>query len=209
MQVKRNATPLQRSNLTVNPAVMPHVESPERSPTPTPLQLFLGFSKIASFGFGGVLAWARRIIVQDKRWQTPEEFNELLALCQILPGGNIINFSVMYGARCAGLTGSLAALAGLIGPPMLLMMVAGTLYARFGSMPELHGVLGGLAAAAAGLILATAVQMIEPMARRRFHSGHVIAAVTFLAVGVFRLPLLWVMAVLVPIGIAGAWWERR
>jgi len=58
-------------------------------------------------GFGGVLAWSRRIIVQERGWLTPEEFNEQLALCQVLPGGNILNFSIMYGSRCAGVPGAL------------------------------------------------------------------------------------------------------
>ena len=94
---------------------MPVPEAPVSSPTPseeppvlprrhvpTCLELFLGFGKIAVCGFGGVLAWSRRIIVQERGWLTPEEFNEQLALCQVLPGGNILNFSVMFGCRCAG-----------------------------------------------------------------------------------------------------------
>src|SRR5262249_49709199 len=71
-------------------------------------ELFLAFAKMAVCGFGGVLAWSRRIIVQERGWLTPEEFNEQLALCQVLPGGNILNFSIMYGSRCAGLPGALA-----------------------------------------------------------------------------------------------------
>jgi hypothetical protein len=74
---------------------------------PTRRELFLGFATIAICGFGGVLAWARRIVVQRRAWMTAEEFNEQLALCQILPGGNIVNFSIMFGyvtascRRCA------------------------------------------------------------------------------------------------------------
>ena len=82
------------------PSEQPSV--PPRRHLPTRLELFLGFAKIAVCGFGGVLAWSRRIIVQERGWLTPEEFNEQLALCQVLPGGNILNFSVMFGCRCAG-----------------------------------------------------------------------------------------------------------
>src|SRR5215467_4874845 len=103
-------------------------------------ELFVAFAKMAVCGFGGVLAWSRRIIVQRRGWLTAEEFNEQLALCQILPGGNILNFAVMYGCRCAGLIGSLAAVLGLIGPPVVLMIIAGTLYRRYGDLPVLHGV---------------------------------------------------------------------
>src|SRR5262249_4751450 len=73
---------------------------------PTAGELFLAFAKMAVCGFGGVLAWSRRVIVQERGWLTPEEFNEQLALCQVLPGGNILNFSIMYGSRCAGLAGA-------------------------------------------------------------------------------------------------------
>jgi chromate transporter len=89
------------------------------------------------------------------------------------------------------------------------MILAGILYRRYGDLPELRGVLSGLAAAAAGLLIATSVQMIGTMVRNRLKPGHIVAVVTFLAAGVLRLPLLWVMAVVIPLSIAFAWWERR
>jgi chromate transporter len=182
---------------------------PPVAPAPGPVQLFAAFAKIALSGFGGVIAWSRRILVEERGWLTPQEFNEVLALCQVLPGPNIVNVSVVLGARWAGLPGALAALFGLIGPPMLLMIGAGLLYRRYGEVPELRGMLAGLAAAAAGQIAATAAQMAEPMARTRFGPGQLVAIATFIAAGLMRLPLLGVMAVMLPIAIAGAWWERR
>lgn len=190
------------------PAHDPAGESGPRPPCPTAPQLFVAFAKIALSGFGGVVAWSRRVLVQDRGWLTPREFNEVLALCQVLPGPNIVNVSVVLGARWAGLAGALAALLGLVGPPMVLMIGAGILYRRFGELPELRGMLAGLAAAAAGQIAATAVQMAEPMAKSRFGLGQLVAIVTFLGAGVFRLPLLSVMAVMIPISIGCAWWER-
>jgi chromate transporter len=190
-------------------APLPHPPFPPGRHVPTPRELFLGFAKIAVCGFGGVLAWSRRVIVQERGWMSPEEFNEQLALCQVLPGPNIVNFSVMFGSRAAGLAGSLAALFGLLGPPVILMILAGILYRRYGELAELRGVLSGLAAAAAGLLIATSLQMIRPMVKDRLTAGHIVAVVTFAAAGVLRLPLLWVMAVVIPISIAFAWWERR
>jgi len=176
---------------------------------PTVFQLSRAFAKIALCGFGGVLAWSRRVIVDERRWLAPDAFNELLALCQVLPGPNIVNFSVMFGSRSAGLLGALAALFGLIGPPVILMIAAGILYRRYGGLPELKGVLAGLAAAAAGLIIATSVQMAQAMVRPGLKPGHIVAAATFVAAGILRLPLLSVIAVLIPISILCAWWERR
>jgi chromate transporter len=191
----------------------PQVPSPPSSPPHPPrlnyLELFLGFAKIAVCGFGGVLAWSRRVIVQERGWMSAEEFNEQLALCQVLPGPNIVNFSVMFGSRTAGVLGALAALFGLIGPPMILMIVAGILYDRYGDLPALKGVLTGLAAAAAGLLIATSVQMIGSMVKNRLRPGHIVAVITFIAAGVLRLPLLWVMAAVIPLSVGLAWWERR
>jgi chromate transporter len=195
------AAPSQASSQ--NPPAIP------RESVPTRLDLFLGFAKIAVCGFGGVLAWSRRVIVQERAWMSAEEFNEQLALCQVLPGPNIVNFSIMFGSRSAGVLGSLAAFLGLVGPPVILMITAGILYARYGDLPALKGVLAGLAAAAAGLIIATSVQMVGTMIKNRLRPGHIVAVVTFVAAGILRLPLLWVMAAVIPVSIALAWWERR
>jgi chromate transporter len=176
---------------------------------PGATELFLAFAKMAVCGFGGVLAWSRRIIVQERGWLTPEEFNEQLALCQVLPGGNILNFSIMYGSRCAGVAGALAALLGLIGPPMMLMIVAGILYRNYGALPALRGMFASLAAAAAGLLVATAAQMVRATFKNRLRPAHLVTAATFVAAGVLRWPLLWVMAMLLPVSIALAWWQRR
>ena len=169
----------------------------------------MAFATIAACGFGGVLAWARYVIVQKRGWLSPEEFNEQFALCQVLPGGNILNFAVMYGCRCAGALGSLAAVLGLVGPPLILMVIAGILYRRYGGLPLLHGVFASVAAAAAGLLIATAMRMVAASVKARVRPGHIIAAATFVAAGVLRLPLIWVMAVAAPVGVAIAWWERR
>src|SRR5499427_5148798 len=134
---------------------------------PSIAALFLGFAGLSVSSFGGVLAWAHRMLVENKGWMTAQEFNDLLALCQFLPGPNIVNFSAVFGVRVRGVPGALACLIGLLGPSVVLMIAAGTLYRRFGALPELHGVLSGLAAAAAGMIIATAVKLAEPLVRFR------------------------------------------
>ncbi len=92
---------------------------------PTLSELFLGFLKCSISGFGGVLPWARRMIVEDKRWMTPQEFNEGFALSQFLPGPNIVNFAVVFGSRIRGGLGAVAALIGLMGPPVVIVTILG------------------------------------------------------------------------------------
>jgi len=179
--------------------------APAATPQPSIAELFLAFAGVSISSFGGVLAWSRRMLVEDKRWMTAEEFNDVLALCQFLPGPNIVNLCAVFGARVRGVAGALACLIGLLGPSIALMIGAGTLYRNFGALPELRGVLSGLAAAAAGMIIATAVQMAEPLRRFRFGPEHAVALAAFVAVGVMRLSLPLVLLALVPVSIGFAW----
>src|SRR3974377_1193261 len=96
---------------------------------PTIAELFTAFAAIPLSGFGGVLAWARRIMVERRRWFTAEQFNEAFALCAFLPGGNMVNFAVIFGR---GPFGALAAVAGLLGPPVGLIIAVGRLFAPYG-----------------------------------------------------------------------------
>jgi chromate transporter len=181
-----------------------NVLAPSTVVVPTVPDLFFGFAKIAISGFGGVLPWARRIIVHQRRWMSADEFNDLFAICQFLPGPNIVNFSLIYGSRVAGVSGATAAVLGLVGPPTVLMIILGTLYTRYGALPQSRGALTGLAAAAAGLLIATAVSMAETLPRRGL-GAVLIAVAALVGVGVLQWPMLAVLIVLVPISIARVW----
>src|SRR5713226_7708356 len=117
---------------------------------PTLLKLFVAFALISLCGFGGVLAWSRRMLVEQRNWMTAEEFNDAYALCQFLPGPNVVNLSVVFGRRIRGPVGSAVALVGLIGPPFVIVSIIGLLYARLGEIAELQRMLLGVAAAAQG-----------------------------------------------------------
>jgi chromate transporter len=173
-------------------------------PPPTVAELFTTFAAISLSGFGGVLAWARRILVERRRWLSAEQFNETFALCAFLPGGNIVNFCVIFGARMRGPLGALAALGGLLGPPVVLVMIVGALYAYYGDVPVLHRMLTGVAAAAAGLMLATVAKMVRPLFANRAVAGPTIAFTTFAAIGILHWSLPYVLLVIVPASIAAA-----
>jgi chromate transporter len=175
------------------------------APPPSIGELFVAFAKISLSGFGGVLAWARRMMVEERKWMTPEQFNEVYALCSFLPGGNIINFSVIFGGRLRGPLGSVAALTGLLGPPFILILIIGGIYAHYGDLPVLRRALTGVASAAAGLMMATVAKMARPLFRNRAVVGPVIALATFLAIAIMHWPLPYVLLVIVPVSIAYAW----
>src|SRR6201991_1915083 len=90
----------------------PDLPSPSKSPPPGMVTLFLAFAKMSLAGFGGVLAFARRGIVEEHRWMTTDEFNETFALCHFLPGPNIVNLSVVFGSRFRGPIAAAAAFLG-------------------------------------------------------------------------------------------------
>jgi chromate transporter len=175
---------------------------------PGPGRLFLAFLQIALSGFGGVLPWARRTLVERRAWIDEDSFNETLALCQTLPGPNIVNLSIVVGSRFAGPAGALGALAGLTLAPMAIVIGLGALYGRFGDIGRIAGAVTGLGAAAAGLVAATAARMALPLIRRRPLRAAPFIGVAFVAVGLMRWPLPWVLAVLAPWSVAVAWRTR-
>lgn len=170
---------------------------------PTVGALFTGFLGLGLMGFGGVLPMARRMIVEDRRWLTGAEFTELLGLCQFLPGGNIINLSVAIGLRFRGIAGAFAAITGLIAAPTVIVILLGMVYDRFQSDPRLQHLFAGLAAAAAGLLVSTAIKIALPIRKRPV--AIVMATLCFVAIAVFRLPLLPTMVTLAALSIFATW----
>lgn len=162
-------------------------------------ELARGFCGIGLMGFGGVLPWARRMVVEQRSWLSAAEFTDLLALCQFLPGPNIVNFSVALGARFQGVRGAVSALAGLLAAPCAIVVALGALYARYGGLPPVRRAFIGLSAAAAGLVVANAIKIAWPL---RARLRPVLVAVTaFAALTVLRLPLLPSLLVLAPLSI--------
>lgn len=106
-------------------------------------------------GFGGVLPWARRTIVEEEHWLTSEEFSAMLGICQIVPGPNIVNLGVCVGSRFAGIPGAIAAVMGLLLGPVALVIVLGILYGHYSYMPLVQGMLRGVSAVGVGLIAST------------------------------------------------------
>ena len=160
-------------------------------------------------GFGGVLVWARRGIVDQHCWMTADEFNEAFALCHFLPGPNIVNLSVVFGSRFRGVAGGIAAFAGLVGPPIVIVTVLAALYARYGEIDALRRILAGVSCAAVGLLLSAVFRMMMPLIRKRDLVGLAVLAAVFIAIGLLRLPLPAVLLVAIPLSIAITFFVRR
>jgi chromate transporter len=191
-----------------SPAAIAAPDSLASTP-PSLIALFVAFAKMSLAGFGGVLVFARRAIVEQHRWMTADEFNETFALCHFLPGPNIVNLSMVFGARLRGLAGGVAAFAGLLLPPTLIMTVLAVIYARFGDLDVLRRSLAGISCAAVGLLIAVVFRMMTPLFKRMDALAFILMLAVFIAIGVVRLPLQAVLLIAIPLSIGATFILRR
>ena len=187
---------------------------PEREPrmlrTPaSSVELFRVFNSLALQGFGGVLPVAQRVLVEQQRWLSREQFVETLSLGQVLPGPNIVNMALMIGDRFFGLRGALAALGGLLTAPLLIVLALAALYGQLSGVPAVAGALRGMGAVSAGLIVATALKVMPTLKKSALGlpTAALFVAGTALAVGWWRVPLVQVVLGLGAVSMALAAWR--
>ncbi|MBB3120769.1 chromate transporter [Pseudoduganella violacea] len=173
--------------------------SPDRPRPESLADLFISFTLLALQGFGGVVAVVQRELVERKRWLTQEEFLEEWSVAQSMPGPNVVNMSMMIGARYFGLPGALAAMGGMLLIPLLVALGLASLYGEFSSYPQVAGALRGMAAVAAGLIAATGIKLAAALKNHPLPLpltlGFALLGLIFMAV--LHLPML---ATLIGIG---------
>ena len=170
-------------------------------------ELFVGFLLIGLMGFGGIQASANYVIVERNKWLTPREFVELFGVCSILPGGNFLNVTVMLGDRYQGPLGSVVGLTALLLAPLLILLALAQGYATYSHVPDVEAAVAGAAAAAAGLIIGTSARLISGL--RRAWPSVVFGVATFVTIGLLRVPLVWVIGLIVPLSVAVAIYRLR
>jgi chromate transporter len=165
--------------------------------------LFIGFLRIALLGSsGGGVVFARHLLVDQRRWMDDNEFAEILGFCRLMPGPNMLGVAVCVGARVRGLPGAVVSAAGFIVLPLGIGFPIGALLLSNSDLGVLDGTLRGISSAAAGLLLGTGLRLFWPNLRQ---PGAVLIAV--LAAGALvatKLPLAFILLVLVPLSIANA-----
>lgn len=175
----------------------------ETRANPTVFDLFAGFFIVGVCGFGGVLPWARRMIVEQRQWLTSAEFTEMLGLCQFLPGGNIMNVTIALGSRFRGVPGAIACFLGLMTAPVAIVIGLGAIYDQYASYAPVRRAFVALSAAAAAYLLASAWKIAAPLRGRPLAIA--LAALTFAAIAILRLPLLAALPVLALASSALLW----
>ena len=181
-------------------------------PRPQSLKdLFVSFTWLALQGFGGVLAVVQRELVEKKRWMTQDEFIEDWAVAQVMPGPNVVNLSLMIGGRYFGLKGALAALAGMLTAPLIIVLLLALLYAQFADHPGVAGALRGMGAVAAGLIAATGLKLSSALLKNVLGLPLCIGfgVLCFAAIALLRWPLVYELLGLGGIACTLAWRKLR
>jgi chromate transporter len=176
---------------------------PLNAPGVTVLALFLVFAEISLSSFGGAIAWARIVLVERRGWLSERQFAELLGLCQSVPGPSLVNLAIYLGTRQHGVVGAVAAASGFLLPPLVVLLPLGILYQQGAQVEVVRLALHGVAAAAAGMLLATGLKMAQ--AYWREPTALLMAGLAVLGVGVLRWPLLAVLLLLAPFSIYLAW----
>ena len=182
---------------TVAPAVSPALAGVSRG------SLLHAFLKIGLLGFGGVMPWARRVMVDERGWLTDREFAETIGMCQVLPGPNVVNLAVVIGSRAHGPVGAVLALTGILFVPVVVVLILAMFYAAVDRSATARNAIAAASAAGAGLILGTATRLV--LSTRPPLRGVMMGAAAFLSVGVLHWPLLWVLPALVALAIALEW----
>lgn len=173
----------------------------------SPSDLFWAFTWLALQGFGGVMAVVQRELVDRRRWLTPQQFMQDWAVAQVMPGANVVNLSLMIGERYFGWRGALAAVAGMLLLPMLLALLASSLYLRWADHPAVSGALHGMGAVAAGLVLGSGLKLAVALYAHPLPAWlcAVLAATGFALVVWLHWPLIWVLPLIGGLGCLMTW----
>jgi chromate transporter len=162
--------------------------------------LFVAFLTVSLCGFGGGIVWARRIAVEQRRWISEGEFADILSLCQFMPGPNVVGIAVCVGANQRGTIGAIAAASGFVVIPWTIGLSLGLWLLQSAHLAVIRNILGGVSAAAAGLLIATGIRMLRPHRNRL--TALVVATLAFGGIVFTKLPFLMVLFSLAALGIA-------
>ena len=173
----------------------------------SPAELFSAFTWLALQGFGGVLAVAQRVLCEERRWLTRDQFVDILAFAQVLPGPNICNVALMIGDRFFGWRGAFAALAGMMSVPLAIVLALTAVYAQFAAIEQVSGALRGMGAVSAGLIAGTALKLLPSLRGNAMGMPAcvMLGCAAFIAVALLRWPLVLVLGALGGLAWLLAW----
>jgi len=194
--------------MTESPLPIGSPQLTAKAPPPRLSELFVGMLQVALMAFGGGLsAWSQRIVVEQRRWMTDQEFVTGLTVARLLPGPNQINMAVYVGVFFRGLPGAFAALSGMLLVPFSLLMLAGVIYFQVHMVPSVDRVLAGVVAAAAGMALSMGFKILEDYWRDPV--AVLLAVGSFVAMDVFHVRIIPLVLIVGPLAMLWYWPRGR
>ena len=169
------------------------------------IELFIVFFKLGAFTIGGGIAMLpllQNTLIEEKKWFTKEEFVDIVAVCQSLPGVVAINMATYVGYKKKGLIGSIVATFGVTIPSFVLILIIANGITALGDNRTVMGAMAGLRAAALGLV-AVAIIQLAPSAIKSIWSV-LVAAGAFILIGVLNVNTAYVILLFLVLGVASA-----
>ena len=175
---------------------------------PSLLELCLAFAKIGLTSFGGGLTGRVRLdFVNRKRWISESNLLLGVSLAQALPGANIVNLAIWIGFDFYGSFGAAAAVASVVVPPMLTIILVAQSFAYLSAYPLTHVFLAGVALG--GLAMGLGMGLFAAHRRVRDITSALMFTASFASIFVFHISTILVLAVLAPISIGLAYWKVK
>jgi chromate transporter len=166
----------------------------------------LGF--ISFGGPAGQIAIMQRDLVDRKTWISQERFLYALSYCMLLPGPEAQQLAIYIGWLLHGTLGGIVAGAFFVIPSILILWGLSAIYAAYGSLPGVAGVLSGLKPAVVALVIVALLRIGSRAFRPRGLA--VIAAAAFVGIFFLHVPFPWIVLGAGSVGfLAGRIWPRQ
>ena len=166
------------------------------------LELFIVFFKLGAFTIGGGIAMLpllQNTLIEEKKWFTKEEFVDIVAVCQSLPGVVAVNMATYVGFKKKGLIGSIVSTFGVIIPSFVLILIIARGITALGDSGVIMGAMAGLRAAALGMVAVALIQLAPSALRNKWA---ILAAVSaFVLIAVLKVNTAYVILMFAVIGI--------
>jgi chromate transporter len=152
--------------------------------------VFLLLGTVAFGGPAAHVALMRRIIVQRLRWIDEDQFFQLFAACNLIPGPSSTELAIILGYKRAGKWGLLLAGTCFIAPAMVIMIALAFLYQRYGGDPTARHLLMGISAVVVGILAWAVVDVGRRLIGDLWAFSLALAAAVALILDANPLPIL-------------------
>ena len=169
------------------------------------LELFIIFFKLGAFTIGGGIAMLpllQHSMTVEKKWYSTDEFVDIIAVCQSLPGVVAINMATFVGYKKKGLIGSIVATFGVVLPSFVMILLIATFITNMGDNVYLSGAMAGLRAAALGLIAVSIIQLSSAVFKNKWTVAA--AVLSFVLIAVIGINTADVILLFLLLGVAAA-----